>query len=70
LPVIQITADERVEQHYAADMDLVLDGGAQVWPQVIVDLVADVLSQRYAVKANQVGNIDFQFTRGLLGVSL
>ena len=70
LPVIQITADERVEQHYAADMDLVLDGGAQAWPQAILDLVADVLSQRYAVKANQVGNIDFQFTRGLLGVSL
>ncbi|MEZ4633692.1 MAG: UxaA family hydrolase [Caldilineaceae bacterium] len=70
LPVIQITADERVEQHYAADMDLVLGGGAEMWPQAILDLVADVLSQRRAVKANQVGNIDFQFTRGLLGVSL
>ncbi len=70
LPVIQITADEEVEQHYAADMDLVLSGGAETWPQAIIDLVADVLSQRTTVKAAQVGNIDFQFTRGLLGVSL
>ncbi len=70
LPTIEVTAEENVEQHYAADMDLVLGGDPQTWPQALLDLVADVLSQRLSPKATQEGNIDFQFTRGLLGVSL
>jgi hypothetical protein len=70
LPVVQVTAEESVEQRYAADMDLILGGDPDGWSQVLLDLAADVLSRRVAPKANQEGNIDFQFTRGLLGVSL
>jgi altronate dehydratase len=70
LPVVQVTAEERVEQHFAADMDLILGGEPEDWAQTLLDLATDVLSRRYIPKAAQAGNIDFQFTRGLLGVSL
>lgn len=70
LPVVQITAEEGVEQRFAADMDLILGGDPAGWSQALLDLATDVLSQRYAPKLTQQGNIDFQFTRGLLGVSL
>jgi altronate dehydratase len=70
LPVVQVTAEEIVEQRFAADMDAILGGDPSTWAQTLLDLVADVLSQRHAPKLTQQGNIDFQFTRGLLGVSL
>jgi hypothetical protein len=70
LPVVQVTAEESVEQRFAADLDLILGGDPALWAQTLLDLTVDVLSQRYAPKLTQQGNIDFQFTRGLLGVSL
>ncbi|MBW7883233.1 MAG: UxaA family hydrolase [Caldilineaceae bacterium] len=70
VPLVQVSAEASVLQRYAADMDLVLDGNEENWGQRMLDQVADVLSRRAAPKASQQGNIDFQFTRGLLGVSL
>ncbi|MEZ4660815.1 MAG: UxaA family hydrolase [Caldilineaceae bacterium] len=69
-PVLQITADENVETHYGDDIDLVLTGAAQEWPDQILQLISDLISGQRAPKLMQQGNIDFQITRGLLGVSM
>ena len=38
--------------------------------QELLNIVADTLSRRYAPKVVRTGNVNFQVTRGLLGVSL
>ena len=70
VPVLQVTAAERVAQQFAEDMDAVLDGDPDNWPQAMADLLAQTLGGQRQPKAVRAGNIDFQFTRGLLGVSL
>lgn len=69
VPVVQFSADEEMEQ-YAHDLDLLLAGEPAAWNEQILDLCQRVIEHRYAPKLYQQGNIDFQFTRGLLGVSL
>ncbi|MCL4835941.1 MAG: UxaA family hydrolase [Caldilineaceae bacterium] len=70
VPVLQVTGEESVEQRYAADMDAVLGDDPAGWAQEMADLLAATLGRVHKPKAAQVGNIDFQFTRGLLGVSM
>jgi hypothetical protein len=70
VPVLQATADERVARQFADDMDVVLDGDPASWPQALADLLSQTLGGQLQPKAMRAGNIDFQFTRGLLGVSL
>ncbi|MGB5048086.1 MAG: UxaA family hydrolase [Caldilineaceae bacterium] len=70
VPVVQVTGEESIEQRYAADMDAVLGDDPAGWPQEMADLLAATLGRTHRPKAAQVGNIDFQFTRGLLGVSM
>ena len=70
VPVLQVTGEESVEQRYAADMDAVLGDDPAGWAQEMADLLAATLGRSHKAKASQVGNIDFQFTRGLLGVSM
>ena len=70
VPVLQVTADEAVEARFGTDMDLILEGAPTEWPQQIVQLVADVISGSKTPKLAQQGNVDFQITRGLLGVSM
>jgi len=69
VPVLQVSATERME-HFASDLDLLLDGAPAQWNEQLLALVKQVVEQEYAPKLYQQGNIDFQFTRGLLGVSL
>lgn len=69
VPVVQISAAEAMEQ-FASDLDLLLDGAPATWNEQILRLVKQVIEHDYAPKLYQQGNIDFQFTRGLLGVSL
>ena len=70
VPVLQATADEGVARQFADDMDVVLDGDPASWPQALADLLSQTLGGQLQPKAMRAGNIDFQFTRGLLGVSL
>ena len=70
VPVLQVTAAAPVAQRFADDMDALLDNDPAAWPQQLADLLAQTLGRRRQPKAMRAGNIDFQFTRGLLGVSL
>ena len=70
VPVLQVAAAESAGKQFAADMDAVLEGDPESWPQFLADLLAQTLGGQLQPKAMRAGNIDFQFTRGLLGVSL
>ena len=70
IPVVQVSGEEAVEQRYAADMDLLLGDDPAGWADEMAALLAATLGRSHRPKASQVGNIDFQFTRGLLGVSM
>ncbi|MFN8453328.1 MAG: UxaA family hydrolase [Anaerolineae bacterium] len=70
VPVIQLTAAETVQQRYGQDLDLNLAGASGAWAEQIMQLLAQVLSGQYSPKLHRQGNIDFQITRGLLGISL
>ncbi|MEM7032965.1 MAG: UxaA family hydrolase [Chloroflexota bacterium] len=70
VPVVQVTADEGVQVRYGADLDLVFDGQGELGTLSLLTLLADVVSRRKQPKLYQQGNVDFQITRGLLGISL
>lgn len=70
VPVLQVTTTESPAHQFAADMDAVLDSDPEGWPQALAILLAETLEGQRQPKAVRTGNIGFQFTRGLLGVSL
>lgn len=63
VPMIQIGATAAT-----ADLDLTADNSDL--GQQLLALLPRVVSGEHITKANQLGNTDFQMTRGLLGVSL
>ena len=73
-PLIQVTDQAAVLAAFADDLDLALPGGSPLgateWPQAIATRIADVAAKRYTPHLYQLGNVDFQVTRGLLGVSM
>ncbi len=74
VPLIQVasTSDSPFTTAYREDFDLVLDPEMEVSAVLaeLVRLVAAVASREYTPKLFAEGNVDFQMTRGLLGVSL
>ena len=70
IPMLQITDNSDVYATFGPDLDLWLDGSADEWPTAILNRIAAVAEHRYAPQLYQLGNIDFQVTRGLLGVSM
>lgn len=70
VPVLQLTADEGVEARFGADLDLVLAGESGGWSSQMLALVAAVIAGEITPQLHGQGNIDFQITRGLLGVSM
>ena len=64
VPVLQVS-DRAV-----SDLDLVLSGEAEAWEERFLDEVIAALEGRYRPNASKQGNVDFQLTRGALGVSL
>jgi hypothetical protein len=70
VPVVQVTADASVQTRYGADLDLYLSGDPAGWIDELLALTVRVLEHQVAPKLYQQGNIDFQLTRGLLGVTL
>ena len=55
---------------YAGDLDLVLSGPPAAWADAILQRIAAIAAGSYAPRLYQLGNVDFQITRGLLGVSM
>ncbi|MDF2722288.1 MAG: D-galactarate dehydratase/Altronate hydrolase-like protein, partial [Paenibacillus sp.] len=70
VPIVQVASEPSMRQAYASDMDLLLTGGSADWADQILALCKQILERKYTPKLVQQGNIDFQFTRGNLGVSL
>lgn len=70
VPLLQITDRPEVAEMYGPDIDLVLEGDAAAWHVRILERIAAVAAKQYAPRLYQLGNIDFQVTRGLLGVSM
>ena len=64
VPVLQVS-DRAV-----SDVDLVLSGEAEAWVGKLLDKVVATLEGSYRPNATKQGNVDFQLTRGALGVSL
>jgi hypothetical protein len=70
VPLIQMTDRPEVETAFGADLDLVLHGDPASWPRTVLDKIAAVATHDYTPRLYHLGNIDFQVTRGLLGVSM
>jgi len=70
VPLLQIASEPAMQQRYRNDLDLLLNGDSHDWVDQILERCKEVVEHRYAPRLYQQGNIDFQFTRGLLGVSL
>ena len=70
IPVLQTSSDPATGAQFGDDLDVVLDGDASGWTAALLNAILGVASRDFAPKLNARGNTDFQFTRGLLGVSM
>ncbi len=64
VPLLQLAAEQA-----PTTPDLRLDGDPSAWPQRILDLAALTLDGEYQPQNMLHSNVDFQLTRGLLGIS-
>ena len=69
MPVVQVSANPTVAALYGDDIDLALTGVADDWAEQLAALLAEVARGDHIPGALQQRNVDFQLTRGLLGVS-
>ena len=73
IPLIQATTEETTGSVYEADLDL-LPADENWTPESfsaqMLEIILEVASRRYTPKLYGKGNTDFQFTRGLLGISM
>ncbi len=70
IPLIQVSMAETERPPARMDFDLLLRGEASLWAEQLLGLVATAAAQGYVPKSVAQGNIDFQITRGLLGVTV
>ena len=73
IPLIQATTDETTQSVYQDDLDLVPtdpNWTPQDFATQMLEVILEVASRRYTPKLYGRGNTDFQFTRGLLGISM
>ena len=70
VPTLQITLPGESSSSPLDDFDLVLRGDPSRWPDQFLELLLRTASCTYRPRLFTQGNIDFQITRGLLGVSL
>ena len=70
IPLLQASSDPGTLERYAEDLDVILRGDPAEWIEQLLAAVAAVASREYVPKLFEAGNTDFQFTRGLLGVSM
>ena len=65
VPLIQVSTDAATQANYGADLDLTTADTDD-----LLALIVKVASRQYTPKLHGKGNIDFQLTRGLLGISM
>lgn len=65
VPLIQVSTDSNTQSAYGVDLD-----STSVDVDEMLALIVEVASRQYIPKLHGKGNIDFQLTRGLLGVSM
>ena len=70
VPVLQITANQALQSPYGADFDLILNGSATDNVTQILTLLEALVNKEHSPHLYNLGNVDFQITRGLLGLSL
>jgi hypothetical protein len=70
IPLVQASSDPETLERYADDLDVILQEDVTEWAEQMLEAVAAVASREYVPKLFEAGNTDFQFTRGLLGVSM
>lgn len=70
VPVVQFSGEPPLIERYGPDLDLALSGAAATWLSQLWGRLSEVLAGVYTPSLARQGNIDFQITRGLLGVSL
>lgn len=70
VPVLQVGCDRSPNDAGASDLDLVLSGDAETWTERLLERLVEVLDGTYLPRSSSLGNTDFQFTRGPLGISL
>jgi altronate dehydratase len=69
LPLVQVAERSVLRAAAAQDVDIVLNGDLAVAEAVMLRVLADTLQGDYTPVANAGGFVDFQLSRGLLGVS-
>ena len=70
IPLLQASSDPETLEKHAEDLDVLLEGDSSGWTEQMLERVAAVASREYVPRLFEAGNTDFQFTRGLLGVSM
>ncbi|MCM3760860.1 UxaA family hydrolase [Alkalihalobacillus oceani] len=70
VPMLQMSSNLTMQQRFANDLDLILSGDPSIWTEQILERCKQTIEHAYTPRLFQQGNIDFQFTRGLLGISL
>lgn len=70
VPVLELTTALDCPPETASDLDLVLAGDPSGWPEQVLGQIEALAAHRYVPRHMRMGNIDFQITRGLMGISL
>ena len=70
VPVLEVATADDCAPEAAAELDLVLAGAPTAWSEQILTRLSDLAAHRYIPHHMRTGNIDFQITRGLMGISL
>jgi hypothetical protein len=70
IPLLQASSDPGTLRSYGDDLDVLLEEDPSSWADQMLSAVAAVASREYTPRLFAAGNTDFQFTRGLLGVSM
>lgn len=69
VPLLQIGTRD-LPGPYHEDVDLILTGNPEEWRDGALDLIRRTAARMHTPRAADLGNTDFQVTRGLLGVSV
>jgi altronate dehydratase len=70
VPMLQMASEPAMQTAYANDLDLLLTGNPADWTERILARCKQIVEHSYTPRLYEQGNVDFQLTRGFLGVSL
>jgi altronate dehydratase len=70
VPVLQVATEPHMRRTYGADLDLILTGHPDMWVNQLLERCKRVFEHQDLPRLCSRGNVDFQITRGYLGVSL